>query len=484
MNEEQSSHVPENTNVGQLDRETLKKILDNSYDEIFVTDKNGVTIYVNNACQRNYGVEPSKLIGQEAGEMAFDGYCYPPITPIILREKRRITLEQETITGRKTVTTAEPIFDQNGELELIVMNVRDIYQIAEVKHDLEKTLQLVEQYKLEIEELRKKVQYSDLVARGKKMEEILELVNRVAPVDSNILILGESGTGKGVMARHIHNLSTRKGGPFITINCAAIPDQLLESELFGYAPGTFTGADKKGKIGLIELANGGTLFLDEIAEIPLSLQAKILHVIQEFKFTPVGGRDSRKMNCRIIAATNADLNKMVKDGKFRGDLYYRLNVIELEIPPLRERPEDILPLIYFFLNRYDKKYKTSHQFSQDCLDILFQHQWPGNIRELEHLVERLVVTIQDSIIKPDDLPKSYRKNDKEDIISFTDASTLENAIEQVEKRFVTEAYKRYRSSYKVAKALNVSQPKAWRLIKKYFPEVSRFESELFNSQQT
>jgi transcriptional regulator with PAS, ATPase and Fis domain len=401
--------------------------------------------------------------------MYFEGYCFPPITPIILQEKKRVTLEQETITGRKIVTTAEPVFDENGDLELIIMNVRDIYQIDEVKHDLTHTLELVEKYKQEVEELRRKeFQNNDLVARDKTMLEQLELIQRIVTVESNVLILGESGTGKGVVAKHIHELSSRKDGPFITINCAAIPDQLLESELFGYAPGTFTGANKKGKLGLIELATGGTLFLDEIAEIPLNLQAKILHVLQEFRFSPVGGRGAKKVDCRIIAATNSDLNEAVKTGKFRADLYYRLNVIELEIPPLRNRPDDILPLIYFFINKYDTKYKTSHQFSQDSLDVLLQYQWPGNIRELEHLMERMVVTTSEGIIEITDLPKSFRNNLHEVDTKFNvSSSSLTGALEEVEKKLVIDAFRQYKTTYKVAEVLQISQSKAWRLINKY-----------------
>lgn len=455
----------------ELDIKTLKKILDHSYDEIFVTDKNGITIYVNEACKRNYGVAPEQLIGQQAGQMAFEGLCFPAITPTIMREKKRVTLEQETITGRKIVTTAEPVFDENGELEFIIMNVRDIHQIDEIKHNLDKTLELVEKYKQEVEELRRReFKNDDLVARDKVMLDVLELAQRIAPVDSNVLILGESGTGKGVLAKHIHKMSSRKDGPFININCAAIPDQLLESELFGYAPGTFTGADKKGKMGLIELASGGTLFLDEIAEIPLSLQAKILHVIQEFKFSPVGGRESKKVDCRIIAATNSDLADAVKEGKFRGDLFYRLKVIELEMPPLRERRGDVLPLIYFFLNKFDKKYKTSHKFAQECLDMLLHYTWPGNIRELEHLVERLVVTTTDSVIKVKDLPKSIRNNSEETNTGFVVSDTsLNGALAQLEKTLVVDAYKKCKSTYKVAEALKISQSKAWRLIDKYLP---------------
>jgi len=273
------------------------------------------------------------------------------------------------------------------------------------------------------------------------------------------------------MAKHIHKMSKRKDGPFIVINCAAIPDDLLETELFGYAPGTFTGADKNGKIGLIELANGGTLFLDEIGEIPIKLQAKLLHVLQEFKFSPVGGRESKKVDCRIIAATNQNLDKAVKEGNFREDLYYRLKVIEMEIPSLRERPEDILPLIYFFLNRFDKKYSSTHQFSQEALDMLIQYPWPGNIRELEHLIERLVITVQENIINPQDLPDAFHKNlDDQFDIPFTTLAPLDLALEHVEKKLISKAYKQLGSSYKVAKKLNISQSKASRLIRKYCSE--------------
>ncbi|MBU7005201.1 sigma-54 interaction domain-containing protein [Phosphitispora fastidiosa] len=458
--------VPEIQN--ELDQETFQKILDNSYDEIFVTDKNGITIYVNNACERNYGVTASQLLGQQPGQMAAEGYCFPPITPLILSEKKIITLEQKTITGKRIVTTATPVFDQNGELELIVQNVRDISQIGEIKHDLQDTLKLVERYKHEVQELRKKeFQISNLVVRSKQMEELLELVHKVARVDANILILGESGTGKGVLAKYIHNLSSRREGPFMTINCAAIPDQLLESELFGYVPGAFTGAEKKGKTGLFELADGGTLFLDEIGEIPLRLQAKLLHVIQERSFCRVGSTEPIKLDCRILAATNRDLNKMVHEGGFREDLYYRLNVIEIEMPPLRARTEDIPHLIYFFINKFDKECHTTHQLSHEALEILVHYPWPGNIRELENMVERLIITVTESVIEPKHLPRQLRDNFESQEISGTDFTSLDLALEMVEKKLITRAYEMLKSSYKVAKALNISQSKASRLIRKY-----------------
>ncbi|MFZ5643757.1 MAG: sigma-54 interaction domain-containing protein [Bacillota bacterium] len=466
-------------NTPDLDSVTLRKIIDNSYDEIYVTDKNGIVIYVNSACERHYGLKPADVIGKSAAQLSDEGYWNPSLTPFILRDKKRVTLEQVTNIGRKLVVTATPVFDEKGEIELVVQNCRDITQIEEIKKNLEQTSQLVLKYKQEIQELRKSQLSTDnIVCHSKHMKEVLELAQKVAAVDSNIFILGESGTGKGVMARHIHKMSKRKDGPFITINCAAIPDELLESELFGYDPGAFTGADKNGKIGLVELANGGTLFLDEIAEMPVRLQAKILHVIQEHQYTSLGGREVKKMDCRIIAATNRNLEKSVKDGSFREDLYYRLKVIELEIPPLRERIEDIIPLIYMFLNKFDKKYKTVHQFSQESLDMLVQHPWPGNVRELEHIVERLVITVEDDMIKPEHLPGSFHKNmDEQFDIPFIGLVPLDLAFELIEKKLISKAYKQLGSSYKVAKALNISQSRASRLIRRYHNDTNPGEEQ-------
>ncbi|WFD11552.1 sigma-54 interaction domain-containing protein [Tepidibacter hydrothermalis] len=453
----------------KLDRKTLKKILDNSYDEIFVTDGDGNAIYVNEACERNYTLKPYEVIGKNPWQLTEEGFCFPPITPIVLRDKKQVTLEQKTNIGTRLVVTATPVFDNEGNLEMIVQNSRDMTQIEEIKKDLDQTKQLLLRYKEEVKELRKKeIMVTDLVANSKEMRNLIELAYRGALVDSNILILGESGTGKSVMARNIHKMSNRKEGSFITINCAAIPEQLIESELFGYVSGAFTGADKKGKIGLIELADDGTLFLDEIAEIPLRLQAKLLEVIQERRFIPVGGREVKKIDCRIIAATNRDLGKMVKRGKFREDLYYRLNVIELNMIPLRERIEDIVPLIHFFLKRFNKKYKVSRMFSPECIDMLIQYSWPGNIRELEHTIERLVITVQDSLIDTHHLPEIFNKKScDKDNVSFSDLIPLDFAVEQIEKELVLKSYNQLGSSYKVAKVLDISQSKASRLIRKY-----------------
>ncbi|HWR05681.1 sigma-54 interaction domain-containing protein [Sporomusa sp.] len=460
------------TDNSQLSKETLLKILDYSYDAIFATDGKGVTIYANKACEKYYGIKPSDVIGKDSWQFMESVGCYPPTAPITLHSKDKHTLEQTTRTGAKMLVTNNPIYDNGGNIELLVQNCRDVQQLEDTKRDLEQTKELLARMQDEVVALRKKeLRNATLVVNSPQMKELLQLVDKVATVDINVLILGETGTGKSALAKHIHKLSSRKDGPFISINCAAIPDELIESELFGYMAGAFTGALQKGKTGLVELADGGTLFLDEIAELPLRLQGKILNVIQERRFIPVGGRQVKETDCRIISATNRNIEEMIERGSFREDLYYRLNVIEMELRPLRERPDDTMALIYYFLNQFNKKYKKEHSISPECRDILLDYSWPGNIRELENMIERLVVVVEDSVINVCHLPRVFSEAFSKKIqlleVDEPKSSTLDTAVIQVERKMVVEAYRKYGSSRKVAHALNISQSRAHRLIEKY-----------------
>lgn len=460
------------TNDIQLSQETLLKILDNSYDVIFATDSNGIIIYANKACEKYYGIKPSDIIGKDPWQFMEKAGCYPPTAPITLHNKNRNTLEQSTRTGAKLIVTNTPIYDKAGNIEILVQNCRDVRQLEDTKRDLEQTKELLARIQNEVEVLRQKqLQNAKLIANSSQMKELIKLVERVAPIDINVLILGETGTGKSALAKNIHRISSRQNGPFISINCAAIPEELIESELFGYLGGAFTGALQKGKKGLIELADGGTLFLDEIAELPLRLQGKILELIQERHFIPVGGSQVKTVDCRIISATNRNIQEMIENGTFREDLYYRLNVIELELKPLRERPDDTMALIYYFLNQFNKKYKKEHSISPECRDILLDYSWPGNIRELENIIERLVVIVEDSIIEVCHLPKIFSEAFSKKIQlmeeSELQSENLDMAIDQLEHKIILEAFSKYGSSRKVARALNISQSRAHRLIEKY-----------------
>jgi len=457
-----------------LDKETLKKILDTSYDEIFVVDGKGIVVYVNKACERHYGLKASEFIGKSSYELAAKGYWFPSTTPHILREKKRVNLIQETIIGKKLLVTATPVLNDKGNVSMIVMNARDITEIEKLRKELNVLSDLARKYKTEAEEFRKReLDTSNFIICSKQMEDVFKVAERIAAVDSNALILGESGSGKSYLAKYIHKMSKRSKGPFITLNCPSIPEQLFESELFGYSPGAFTGANRTGKPGLIELADTGTLFLDEIAEIPLNLQAKLLEVIEERQFIKVGGKETKKIDIRILAATNRDLKALVKKGLFREDLYFRLNVLEIKIPPLRERPDDILPLVSYYVDKYNKKYGRRVRFSNKSLDILLSYSWPGNVRELSHVIERLIVIVPDEVIQPHHLSHLIQSDTSNDISQYnketfeTEIMPLEDALKNVEKSIVVTAHNRLKSSYKVAEALKISQSKAYRLIRKY-----------------
>lgn len=456
--------------ITKLDYETLKKILDNSFDEIYVTNSEGIVVYVNKAVEKHCGVKAEDIIGKSSQEISARNLWGPRVSPIAIKRKRSFTLEQKTCTGKTLLTTANPIWDEDGNLELVIENSRDITETEGVKFELENSMRMLNHYKNEVEKLKKKeLSHPGFICKSKKMTDLLELANRIAAVDSTVLLLGESGTGKGIIAKYIHSKSTRKKGPFIPINCASIPSELMESELFGYAKGAFTGANEKGKIGLIDLADKGTLFLDEIGELPMKMQAKLLQVLQDNKYFKVGGREVQTANCRIIAATNRNLKEMVEKETFREDLYYRLNIFEIEIPPLRERKEEITHFVNFFLDKFNNKYKVSHTISKSALDILAEYSWPGNVRELENTIERIVVVTPETIIEDHHLPKHFF----EDTASGESSTTiikhfsLDEAINETERNIITKAYQELGSSYEVARVLKTSQSKASRLIRKY-----------------
>lgn len=458
----------------QLSKEKLQQILDNLYDEVVVVDGDDRIIYANKASEKHYSETKSSLVGKSVHDVPAWSNWEPNTLPIVKQYKEKITIEQTSPFGEKILTTATPVLTEDNEIEMIVYNVRDVVQLESVKQDLELTRKLLEGIKTPEGEKGFSLPECDLIANDPKMHQIIDLAAHVAVVDATVLLQGESGTGKGVFAKFIHNRSLRKEAPFLVINCAAIPDNLLEAELFGYAPGTFTGGHRDGKTGLIELAHGGTLFLDEIGELSPNLQAKFLHVIQDKQFIPLGSRTVKKVDVRIIAATNRELQERIKIGEFREDLYYRLNVIGIHIPPLRERMEDIAPLAYTFLRQFDQKYKTSHDISTECLETLTHFSWRGNVRELENLMERLVVTVREDLIENHHLPARFFDASSVDCSGrFPINTALEDLLLKIEKDLVLRAYETHQSSRKVAKSLKISQTKASRLIRKHLPSVEK-----------
>ncbi|MFQ5010453.1 AAA family ATPase [Clostridioides difficile] len=471
-----------------LDLEFYQKILEASHDEICVSDDKGIIIYCNKAFEENYGLKKEDILGKNVSFLEDSGYSTKSPIPIVLKTKTKFSLEQDTQTGKKLIITATPIFDENGHLEFTVENCRDITELNNIKNKLEDTKKQVKKYKSEVETLyRTALRIEDTVIMdGIVMRPIINTVNHVSKTDVSVLLLGESGTGKSSLARYIHHNSNRSNGPFITINCATISPQLLESELFGYTSGAFTGASTKGKVGLVELANGGTLFLDEIGDIPQNLQAKFLQLIQDRTFTPVGSLKNKKVDIRIISATNVDLVSKVKEKKFREDLYYRLNVIEIKLPPLRERRDNLVEIIKYYFNRYSSDFNLNKSISKEAMDAIANYRFPGNIRELQNIIQKILLTCTDNHITIDDLPNILTKNIhitnngnkthisqiNKVIISDSKSTNYKNKnfdtlIKEYEKNIILDAYEKFGSSYKVAKHLEISQSKANRLIRKY-----------------
>src|SRR5699024_1346667 len=292
----------------------------------------------------------------------------------------------------------------------------------------------------------------------KRMNKILALVKKVASLDVTVLLTGESGVGKNYIARKIHDRSNRKDEPFVEINCGAIPESLIESELFGYEEGAFTGAKKGGKKGYFEAAGKGTIFLDEISELSLNLQVKLLSVLQNYAIQRVGGHTIVHLNCRIICATNQNLQKLIEEKKFREDLYYRINVIKMDIPPLRERTAELDRLILELVEEFNEKYKTHKRLSKSLINWIRKQEWPGNMRELRNFIERIHIMSNDEEITLEDV--GVRKESDESV-------SLEAYLEEVEKDFIIDMYKKYPSSVKLAKRLQISQSTVNRKINKY-----------------
>ncbi|MEG2198886.1 MAG: sigma-54 dependent transcriptional regulator, partial [Anaerovorax sp.] len=325
--------------------------------------------------------------------------------------------------------------------------------------------------KEEIKTLRNEILNQEgFVSRSKSMDEVKKKIARVAPLDMTVLVNGETGVGKEVTVKAIHRFSSRKDKPFIKINCGMIPENLMESEFFGYEDGAFTGASKNGKIGTVELANGGTLFLDEIGEMPLSLQVKLLEFLQDKTITRVGGVKKIAVDARIIVATNRDLEDLCKKNLFRQDLYYRLNIFQILIPSLREREDDILPIAEYYLSQYSNKYGIKKTLSDDIKTAFLSYGWPGNIRELEHVLECLYVTVDGSLIEAADFNRLVNNKKEENYASkiyCTEIMPLKEAKWEVEKQLIRKAYEVVGSTYKVAELLSIDQSTVVKLMKKH-----------------
>ncbi|QNB47945.1 PAS domain S-box protein [Thermanaerosceptrum fracticalcis] len=462
------------SDLNKIMAQELNSIFEASYDGLYICDKDGRVVRVNSAWEKISGFPRQAVIGKNVKELVEEGYYDNSAALLTIESKKTSTTMLKITSGPKKgqviMATGTPILDEKGELVQVVVNVRDITDLENLKAQLNETMQLTRRYADELEEIRLQQQkIDDIVVKSPSMQRIAELVVRVSRVDSTVLITGESGVGKEIIARKIHLLSNRKNNSLIKINCGAIPENLLESELFGYEAGAFSGARREGKPGMIELASGGTLFLDEIGDLPLNLQVKLLRVLQEREITRVGGIKPIQVDTRIIAATNKDLTAMLKKGTFRQDLFYRLNVVNIEIPPLRERREDLVALIPVILHKINEKYNLRKKLSPQVMERFLKYHWPGNIREIENTLERLVVLTNEDVIGIDHLP-DYLKEEKSHhnkIITFDSIVPLKTAVEEVEYQMLAMALEKYGSTRAMAKALGVNQSTIVRKMRQY-----------------
>ncbi|MDT3493437.1 sigma 54-interacting transcriptional regulator [Bacillus toyonensis] len=439
----------------------LHAILSSIYDEILVVNHKGELIrYSETVINDFWGSNLKDLLGKNLLDLEQKGLFSPSVTRLVLEQQKKVSVVQETKSGRKILAVGNPVFDETGELHRIIIASRDITEATRLKTELHEIKRISEQYKKELDDFKNKDRFlKKLIYCSPKMEQIINQAKKIADFSSNVLISGESGVGKEVIAQAIHQLGKRSAKPFLKLNCGAIPETLLESELFGYTKGAFTGADKNGKEGYFKRADQGILFLDEIGEMPLHLQVKLLRVLQEQEVIPIGSTIPTKINVQIIAATNKSLEKMVEAGTFREDLFYRLNVIPLQVPPLRERMEDVPVLAFHFLQQLNEKYNKNYHLTPDALNLLEFYSWPGNVRELQNMIERLVVSADDPVIEAEFVSKfltpGYDFKKSKPVI--TRVLPLQEALHSVEEQLILLAMKQYKTTTKAAKALGISQ---------------------------
>ncbi|RAN84896.1 sigma 54-interacting transcriptional regulator [Bacillus sp. SRB_331] len=452
----------------------LHAILSSIYDEILVVNHKGELIrYSETVINDFWGSNLKDLLGKNLLDLEKKGLFSPSVTRLVLEKQKKVSVVQETKSGRKILAVGNPVFNENGELHRIIIASRDITEATRLKTELHEIKKISEQYKKELDDFKNKDRFlKKLIYCSPKMEQIINQAKKIADFSSNVLISGESGVGKEVIAQAIHQLGNRSSKPFLKLNCGAIPETLLESELFGYTKGAFTGADKNGKEGYFKRADQGILFLDEIGEMPLHLQVKLLRVLQEQEVIPIGSTTPMKINVQIIAATNKSLEKMVESGTFREDLFYRLNVIPLRVPSLRERMEDVPVLAFHFLQQLNEKYNKNYHLTPDALNLLEFYSWPGNVRELQNMIERLVVSADDPVIEAEFVSKfltpGYDFNKSKPVI--TRVLPLQEALHSVEEQLILLAMKQYKTTTKAAKALGISQSSVSRKYQKIVSE--------------
>ncbi|MDR2051451.1 MAG: sigma 54-interacting transcriptional regulator [Deltaproteobacteria bacterium] len=438
----------------KLNRE-YEVTFESSIDGLVVADGEGRLLRVNKSYLAISGAREEEVVGHTVYELAERGFFTPSATQLAVENKRPVTAEQIFQNGaRRTLNTANPVFCEKGALIRIVTNVRDMSEVHRLKSELQVAKADAARYAVILESMSRRLKEEHYTARSACMRAVFRQALEYASTSAPVLITGESGTGKEVAADFMHRNSPRKDVSFLKINCGAIPEQLLEAELFGYEGGAFTGARKQGRTGLFEAADGGSVFLDEIGDLPLPLQVKLLRFVQNREFYRLGGNRLLTVDVRIMAATSRPLEEMVEQRTFRPDLFYRLNVLSLRMPALRERKEDIVPLAHHFLQRFNARYKQDKALSPQACLLLEAYSWPGNIRELENLLERMAVIHTGPLILPEHLPEHMRRPEAAQTFSGV-LPRYREAQEAFEREYWSGSLKHYSSYREAAAALGV-----------------------------
>ncbi len=447
-------------------------VIDGMCDGLWVSDGDANVLRINPASARLNAVQPEQVVGRNMKDLVAEGFLDRSATLEVLRTGKPVNLLQ-TRRGRKLVVTGTPVRNEAGRLIRVVVNERDVTEIESLQRNLEEQEAMKDRFRGEIVEMQiEKAESHRVVARSPSMQKALRQAIKVSGSDSTVLLLGESGVGKGLFADLVHRYSPRKDRPLVKVNCGAIPDSLVEAELFGYEKGAFTGAQERGKAGYFEAAEGGTLFLDEIAELPLSSQVKLLRFLEDRRITRVGATQSREVDVRVLAATHRDLQEMVESGAFRLDLYYRLNVIPLTIPPLRERAECLLPMLRHYVEVFAQRIGARRRLSRAATDLLLAYRWPGNVRELMNVCERLVVMSDSEVIDLADLPPHLLGDASSApaapaAAGWDGETTLEEALLRTERTVLLRARERFGSQTEMAKALGVNQSTIARKLRRH-----------------
>ncbi len=437
---------------------------------VYITDGKGNTLCLNDESCKTGGLTREEVLGKNMRDLEDMGFVADSITLRTLESGKEEEIIQNLGDGDKVYVTGTPLYD-GDKIDLVISTERDITETLTLRELLKERDNDHIKIKEEVEYLKRQniTMWGNIIAEDEETRQLAEKAMRIAGLDATVLLTGESGTGKEVFANFIYQNSKRVGKPFIKVNCAAIPENLMESELFGYEGGAFTGADKKGKMGLFEMANTGTLFLDEIGELPIHLQSKLLRVLQEREIMRVGGAETIPLDIRLIAATNMDLKKAIEEGTFRGDLYYRLNIMPLELLPLRGRKKDIRALALYFVEQFNKEYRLDKHISEEAISALQNFDWPGNIRELENIMERIMISFDGDSITRFQVERAIGTPMETSVArsSNIEDKSMTQLLEEYEKYILETMMGKHKRASDVARALKMNKSTLSRRLKKY-----------------